>query len=269
MKVALVQIPCKLGDKLENIKRMERMLDRADADVYLFSELFLTGYMCRDRLPQLAEPIDGKSVTRIQGLAEERDCDILFGMPTLSDQHTGVVHNSAVAVSPDGTVQRYDKLVPANFGPFEERLYFTPGLAPVLFDLGGMRCGVCICYDLFFPEFMRSYALEGADLLVCISASPATSREQFERILPARAAENTCYMAYANQVGAQLNMVFFGGGQAYAPGGGLLARNKYYAEDINVIDVDLREVALARRMRPTLRDTLACAGPEDQEYGKS
>jgi 5-aminopentanamidase len=243
---------------------MERMLDRADADLYLFSELFLTGYMCRDRLPLLAEPIDGKSVTRIQGLAEERDCDIVFGMPRLSDRHTGVVYNSAVAVSADGTIQHYDKMVPANFGPFEERLHFTPGQTPVLFELGGMRCGVCVCYDLFFPELLGAYALEGADLLICISASPATSREQFERVLPARAAENTCYMAYVNQVGAQLNMVFFGGGQAFAPSGDLIVRNKYYEDDANVIDIDPREIAIARRMRPTLRDRLAWTGPEDR-----
>jgi predicted amidohydrolase len=269
MRLALVQTPCKLGDKLENIRRMERMLDRADADVYLFSELFLTGYMCRDRLPLLAEPVNGKSVTRIQGMAEQRDCAIVFGMPTASDMYTGVMHNSAVGVSADGTIQRYDKLVPANFGPFEERLYFTPGLSPALFTLAGLKVGVVICYDLFFPEFLREGAVQGADLLVCISASPATSREQFERVLPARAAENTCYMAYANQVGAQLNMVFFGGSQAYGPRGDPLARCKYYEEDIAVIEVDPQEVALARRMRPTLRDTIACATPSEAGQEKS
>ena len=256
MRIALAQTHCILGDKQENLRRMQACLDKAEADLYVFSELYLTGYMCRDLHFKLAESLDGKSVNRVAGMAEEHDCAIVFGMPTRSDDVRGLMHNSAVGVDPTGEVQVYDKLNLANFGPFEERFYFTPGASPAIFDLQGMRFGICICYDLFFSELAKEYAMQGADALLCISASPSTSREQFERVLPARAAENTCYALYANQVGTQLNMVFFGGAQGYGPKGNLLGRAKYFEDDVVVVEMDEAELHQARRMRPTIRDTL-------------
>ncbi|MDD1743503.1 MAG: carbon-nitrogen hydrolase family protein [Methanomassiliicoccales archaeon] len=256
-RIALAQTHCVLGDKAENLKRMEACLDQAEADIYVFAELFLTGYMCRDRLFRLAEAIDGRSVTRVAGMAEERECAIVFGMPTWSDEVRGLMHNSSVAVDPDGEVQVYDKVNLANFGPFEERFFFTPGESPAMFDLFGRKYGACICYDLFFPELAKAYALAGADAVLCISASPSTSREQFERILPARAVEGTMYALYTNQVGTQLNLVFFGGAQAYGPKGNLMSRAKYFEDDVVVVDLDEHELETARRMRPTIKDTLS------------
>ena len=258
-KVALVQVPCVLGDKLENLRRMESCLDKVQADIYVFGELFLTGYACRDMLHRLAEHVDGKSVTRVAGMAQERECSIIFGLPALSDEVPGLMHNTALAVDAEGKVQRYDKLNLANFGPFEEGFYFSHGQRPAVFELEGLKLGACICYDLFFPELAKSYALKGVDALVCISASPSTSREQFERILPARAMENTIYTLYTNQVGAQLNLVFFGGAQAYGPRGDLLAKCKYFEADACVVEIDHHERSLARRMRPTVRDTVGRA----------
>jgi predicted amidohydrolase len=256
-RIALAQARCILGDKVENLRRMEECLDKVEADIYVFAELFLTGYMCRDQLYRLAERIDGRSVTRVAGMAEERECAIVFGMPTWSDDVQGLMHNSSVAVDPDGDVQVYDKVNLANFGPFEEKLYFTPGESPAMFELFGRKYGACICYDLFFPELAKAYALAGADAILCISASPSTSREQFERVLPARAAEGTMYALYTNQVGTQLNMVFFGGAQAYGPKGNLVSKAKYFEDDVVVLDLDQRELETARRMRPTIKDTLS------------
>lgn len=256
LRIAIAQTPNELGDKVENLRRMESCLEEQEADLYVFGELFVTGYMCRDLLPRVAEKLDGRSVKRVQAMAQERGCSIVFGMPIWSDEVPGLLHNCALAVGPDGRVQKYEKINLANFGPFEERFYFTSGQDPVMFDVDGSQFGVCICYDIFFPELIKSYAMQGAKGLICISASPSTSREQFERVLPARAAENTMYAIYSNLVGAQLNMVFFGGGQAYGPGGNLLVRNDYLKRDIRTIDFDPNEIAIARRMRPTIRDTL-------------
>lgn len=254
-RIALVQTPCALGDKAENIRRMERCLDRVEADVYTFGELFVTGYMCRDLLPRLAEDLEGKSIKRISGLAEERGVDIVFGMPTLDEEREGLIHNSALAAASDGSLQRYDKIHLANFGPFEEGFYFAEGASPAIFELGRKKIGLCICYDLFFSDLAKTYAIEGTDALLCLSASPSTSRDQFERMIPARAMENTAYALYANNVGTQLNMVFFGGSQANGPRGNQIAKARYFEEDAVVVEIDPQEIALARRMRPTIRDT--------------
>ncbi len=101
-----------------------------EADLFVFCELYLTGYMVRDQVHRLAERLDGSSVSKISDLAEEHGCGILFGMAREDDELPGVIKNSAVLVSEDG-VQSYDKVHPATFGPFEEGLYFAKGKRPV------------------------------------------------------------------------------------------------------------------------------------------
>jgi predicted amidohydrolase len=256
MKIALAQIRCALGDKEENLKRMQKVIRKADADLCVFSETYLTGYMCRDLFYPLAERTDGKSVKRVAKMAREKGCDIIFGMPVEDDEIPGVLRNSAVHVSQDGVVQRYDKLFLANFGPFEEELYFGPGKGPVMFDVNGTKVGAIICFDVFFPEIAKSYALSGAETVVCISASPTTSRPFFEALVPARAIEDTIYMVYVNQVGTQLNQIYHGGSEAVGPRGEILVKNKYFEEEITVIETDPAQLEIARRFRPTVADTL-------------
>ena len=248
-----MQSRCALGDKQGNIESMKKALAAVEADLFVFCELYLTGYMVRDQVHRLAERLDGRSVSKISELAEEHGRGILFGMAREDDELPGVIKNSAVLVSEEG-VQSYDKVHPATFGPFEEGLYFAKGGAPSMMEFRGLDLGACICYDLFHSEMARAYALGGAELLVCLSASPYTSREAFERIVPARAVENTIYTIYVNQVGTQLNQVFFGGSQAYGPRGDQLERCRYFQDDIRTIDIDRNELGLARRMRPTVRD---------------
>lgn len=235
---------------------MKRAVEGVDADMFVFPETFVTGYMVRDLFFTLAEDVDGDSVNFVLDLVDRTGKAVLFGMPLNDRCSRGLITNSAVLVTPDGRVQRYDKLHPANFGPFEEGLYFTPGQTPSMFNFRGRAVGVCICYDLFFPEICKAYAMQGADLLICLAASPFTSRAAFESIIPARAVENTCPIVYVNNVGNQLNMVFFGGGQAYDARGKLLAKLPYLQEAVEVVDLDMLRTEPARRARPTIRDSL-------------
>jgi predicted amidohydrolase len=255
MRLALCQLRSAVGDKQENLERMRSAVQGTDADLFVFPETYVTGYMVRDRFAELAEDVEGESVSYLVELADRTGKALVFGMPLLDPCNEGLITNSAVMVTPDGRVQRYDKLHPANFGPFEEGLYFNAGHSPCLFQFRGRGVGVCICYDLFFPEICKAYAMQGADLLLCIAASPITSRQSFEAVVPARAVENTCPVAYVNNVGNQLNMVFFGGSQAYDARGHLLSRMAYLREGVEVVDVDMTSTDAARRSRPTIRDT--------------
>jgi predicted amidohydrolase len=257
LRIALAQVPCALGDKKKNVSRMSEVVRSGDADLYVFPELYLTGYMVRDDVFRLAEGTDGASVRAVERLCDEHGAHVLFGMPAWDEQVPGVLRNSAVLVSPDEVVQRYDKVNPASFGPFEESLYFGAGTTGALMDIEGRKVGAVICYDLFFPELSRSYALAGAEAIICISASPVTSREYFEKLIPARAIENTAYMVYVNQVGTQLNQVYFGGGEACGPLGGRLVKNKYFERDMGTFEMSVDEIRAARRGRPTLRDALS------------
>jgi predicted amidohydrolase len=263
MRIALAQVPCHLGEKERNLENMERIVGDNEADLFVFAETFLTGYMVRDRFFNLAETSDGESIARVESIAEENDCHILFGAPLWDEHIPGILRNSALSVSPKGEMQRYDKLFLANFGPFEEKIYFEQGASPNIFEIGKMKFGVCICYDLFFPELAKHYAMSGADALICISAAPNTSRPLFERIIPARAIEDTIFSIYVNQVGTQLNQIFHGGSQAFSPRGTEMTRCDYYNEDLKVIEINRKELEIARKLRPTLRNTQASSWCSD------
>jgi 5-aminopentanamidase len=254
MRAVLAQLDPVVGDKEKNLRKLARTVAKARADLLLVGELYLSGYMARDAFARLGEPIDGPSVRAVSKLAEEHGTHIVFGMPE-RDADTQRLFNTSVLCHPDGRVARYRKIYPANFGPFEEGLYFGRGddLTLVQTDLG--KIGLLICYDAFFPELSKAYALAGADLLAIVSASPATSKPFFDRILPARAIENAMPVLYANLVGTELNIVFQGGTQAIGPRGEDLGKAKDFEEGLVIAEIDLRDVKPARALRPTVRDT--------------
>jgi len=254
VKAVLAQLDPAVGDKSKNLKKLEKAVAGAQADLFLAGELYLTGYMARDAFAQLAEPLDGPAVKTIQAVAAEHSTHVVFGMPE-RELDTKRLFNTSVLVAPDGKVAAYRKVYPANFGPFEEGLYFARGEDLTLVDTKLGRIGLLICYDTFFPELAKAYALAGAELLAIISASPATSKPFFDKILPARAIENALPVLYANLVGTELNIVFQGGTQAIGPRGETLANAEDFVEATVAADVDIRDVTTARGFRPTLRDT--------------
>jgi len=254
MKAALVQLAPVLHDKAKNLKKLEKAVAKAQADLLLAGELYLTGYMARDAFARLAEPLDGPSVRAATRIAAEHGTHLVFGMPE-REAGTRRLFNTSVLVAPDGKVASYRKVYPANFGPFEEGLYFGRGSELTLARTKLGKIGLLICYDAFFPELAKAYALQGADLLAIISAAPATSKPFFDRILPARAIENALFVLYANLVGTQLNVVFQGGSQAIGPRGEDLGKARDFEEGTVLAEVDLRDLKTARAFRPTLRDT--------------
>jgi predicted amidohydrolase len=253
MKICVVSAHPKIGGKKKNLSKVEKYVVQEAADLFVFGELFLTGYVCRDDIRDMAEPLDGESIEKMRELAQANKCSIVCGMPLM--EREGLISNAAVLIQPDGYVSAYRKSFLANFGPFEERFFFTPGSSLPVFSTNFGRMGICICYEVFFPEMIKTLALNGADLVVCISASPSVTREFFEKVLPARAIENTVFVAYANLVGNQENLTFWGGGQVYDPTGTLLSRGEYFKEGCIIADIDFQCLEHVRISRPTLRDT--------------
>jgi predicted amidohydrolase len=248
----LAQMDARVGDKEGNLRKMEKALGTRGCDLALFGELHLSGYMARDQFYRLAEPVDGPSVRRVRRLAKRSGAQIVFGMPERAGR---LLYNSSVLVTPSGEVHAYRKIHLANFGPFEEKQYFAAGREPVLVDTAVGRIGLLICYDAFFPELAKHYAMAGADILAVISASPATSTPMFDKVLPARAVENAVFVLYANLVGTELNMVFQGGTQAIGPRGEDLGRARDFREETVLVEVDTAVLPAARRARPTARDS--------------
>ena len=255
--VALAQISCKPGDKERNLKKIEeaaRRANRKEADLLILPELSLTGYVVRDQIYELAERIPGESSKRIERIAEKTDLHIVFGMPELCENTQATLHNTAVLVSPKGIVGKYRKMYLPTHSVFEEKRYFRPGYQPAVFSTNLGRIGLIICYDIFFPEVTRLARLEGAQLIVCISASPGVRRNFFEVLTTARAMENTAYLAFVNLAGIEDGLQFWGGSRLLAPNGRILCQAKYDEEDFAVHEVDYADMRSIEPFVPTLKD---------------
>lgn len=266
VKVALAQISCKVGDKNFNIRKIEQYVKRAkrkQANLIVFPELALTGYLCRDLVYELAEPVPGPSVHRLEAVAKKENMHIVLGMLEKSSKAKGVLYNTAVLISPKGFIGKYQKMHLPTHSVFEEKRYFRGGYQTSVFDTSIGKLGLIVCYDVFFPEITRLLRLKGAELVICISASPSVRRGFFEVFTTARALENTMFLAYVNLVGIEDGLQFWGGSRMIAPSGRIIAQAKYDEEDmvvaqINYSDMDRVEVfvPMLRDLRPELFDSL-------------
>ena len=257
IKIALAQINCKREDKKENLTKIEKTVIKAKkqaADLVIFPELSLTGYVVRDQIYELAETIPGPSTKVIDDISRKTKAHIIFGMPELSEKTQATIYNTAVLVGPEGFIGKYRKMYLPTHSVFEEKRYFRLGYQAAVFDTVLGKVGLIICYDIFFPEVSRLTRLKGAQLMVCISASPATRRAFFETLTVARAMENTAFLAYVNLVGIEDGLQFWGGSRIVGPNGKVLVQAKYDDEDLVMCDVDYADIRSVETFVPTLKD---------------
>lgn len=257
IKLALAQISSKRENKQANLEKYETLTLKAknqDADLIIFPEMSLTGYVVKDQIYELAESIPGPSVEKVETLAKKTGMHIIFGMPEVSEKTKATLYNTAVLVGPDGYIGKYRKMYLPTHSVFEEKRYFRPGYQPAVFDTAIGKIGLTICYDVFFPEVFRLARLGGAQLIVCISASPAVRRSYFEILTAARAIENTAFLAYVNLSGIQEGLQFWGGSRLVSPTGDVLAKAKLDEEDFVCCEVDFQDLRTAEAFIPTLRD---------------
>jgi len=257
VNVALAQISCKVGDKKHNINVMKKNIKRAKekgANLVIFPELSLTGYLNRDLAYELAEPIPGSSIYSLEEIAKKENIHIVFGMPEQSEKAHAVLYNTAVLLGPDGLIGKYRKTHLPTHSVFEEKRYFRLGYEAPVFETEIGKMGLTICYDMFFPEISRLLRLKGSQLIICISASPAVRSRFFEVFTAARALENTVFLAYVNLVGVENGLQFWGGSRTIAPDGSILAKAKYDEEDLVIGTIDYADLERAEAFVPTLRD---------------
>ena len=263
MRVALAELAPRPADPAANLARLAAVVRAADAELVAFPELFLSGYRLGDRLRSVALRPDDAAWGTLAELARESRATLVVGAPVVSPERAGEVENAAVVVDPAGAVHRQVKRYLPTFGPFEEGLVFTPTDRSAPIVVGGVRLGLEICYDVFFPEVTRELAVGGADLLLNVSASPTTSRPLFDKLLPARAIENGVPVVYVNRVGVEDGLVFGGGSGAWDPRGEplpLLPRpldGLAEGERLVVAEIDLTAASRWRPFRPVLRDITA------------
>ncbi len=243
MKVGFLQFNPSFGNKEENLECVERMINGIHADLIVLPELFNTGYVFLniDELASLAEPADGETAHFIQALSEKTGCAIAFGF---AERAGDDYFNSMSFVVGSETIATYRK----SHLFFEERFFFRPGDTGFhVFEHGGVKFGMLICWDWIYPEAMRTLALKGAQVILQ-AANLVTP--YCPDAMKTRAVENRVFVITADRTGDEIRDCkkyhFIGMSQIVSPAGEILIR---VGEEpcIRVIDIDPQH-ALNKKM---------------------
>jgi N-carbamoylputrescine amidase len=270
VRIGLVQHACS-NDREENVAKASLGVSEAaarGAKVVCLPELFTSPYFCQVQDPaffDLAEPVDGPTVTQMERLAKELDVTILVGF--FERRAPGLCHNSLAIVSGSAKTALYRKMHIPQDPQFEEKFYFTPG------DTGFMAVqtpdcvvGPLICWDQWYPEAARLTAMQGAEVLfypTAIGWMPEekahheNQRSAWETIQRGHAIANGVFTVSVNRVGIEKSPAgeihFWGNSFVCAPSGEVLARAGL-DEEVLVVDCDLAQLHETRRIWPFLRD---------------
>jgi predicted amidohydrolase len=194
LHLALIQTTLAWHDPEANRSHFEKLLEQArGADLVILPEMFTTGFSMESE--HLAEAEEGPTSVWLREQAARFDT-VVTGSVIVRDA-SGFHRNRLLWARPDGELLHYDKR--HLFRMAGEHKHYTPGERQVTFELKGWRVRPLICYDLRFPVWSRDP--HDTDLLLYTANWPAARRLHWNRLLPARAIENLCYVAAVNRVG--------------------------------------------------------------------
>lgn len=241
IKVAAVQINPKLmknADNLAKILERTREASAAGADLIVFPECALTGYVFHSRKEALpyAETVPGPATAALAGLCRELGVHVVFGLLEADGMN---LYNAAVLVGPEGLVGGYrknhlpylgvDRFVDPGNRPF--RVHKTP--------VGNI--GMHICYDCNFPESARVMTLQGADILALPTNWP-TGRAHISRyVINTRALENKVHVVAVDRVGVERGVRFLGRSKIANAAGDTQATGSARREEILYAELSLKQ----------------------------
>ena len=254
MKVAIAQINPKIGDLKNNTAKIIEKIELAKAngvDLVVFSELCITGYSPFDML-------DFKSFVKDNILALEeikaytQGIGVIVGYVDFNTKPTGRKYrNSAAFIHNGEIISVYNKILLPFYDVFHETRYFEPGENVVVVDFCGKKIGLSICEDLWNDKSSfdsQKYSFnpieklmeKQADIIVNISASPYIlhKEEKRMRIIKKLAQKYSVPFVYANQVGANDDLLFDGYSFVMGSDGKVLAQCKDFEEDFVICDFD-------------------------------
>jgi N-carbamoylputrescine amidase len=263
-------------------ERAIREAARRGAQIICLQELFDAPYFCKATDAErfdLAEPIPGPTVERMQRLAKE--LAVVLIVPMFERRAAGVYHNSAAVVDAGGSLLGiYRKMHIPDDPLYHEKYYFTPGeiyqhgtdgdpgAGFRAFDTAYGRIGVLICWDQWYPEAARITALMGAQILfypTAIGWHPAEKAEwghaqadAWRTIQRGHAIANGVYVAAVNRVGHEpepgtAGIEFFGHSFVCDPFGQVIAEAETDPA-VLVAECDPSRIEYTRRNWPFLRD---------------
>lgn len=264
MKLALAQINTKLGDVEANLEKHLDYIQQSvaqRADLVVFPELSLTGYILQDLSTSVARKPTAEDSTFKPLLASSQEIDIVVGF--VEEDVRSRYFISAAYLSEGQVLHVHRKVYLPTYGLFDEGRFFASGDQVRAFDTRFGRLGILICEDFWHASPPYLLWLDGADLLLFISSSPSRgltaspqleSSRWVEHINQAYASLFTSFIASVNRVGYEDGINYWGGSTVHGPDGELIASSPYQQEYLTVTEIDFSELAHIRKRLPLLRD---------------
>src|SRR3989440_4374151 len=247
IRIGLAQINPVVGDLHGNTRlSADRIAEARDqgVDIVCFPELALTGYPPEDLVlkPQFVRD-NIKALDAV--IAQTAGISAVVGFV----DEDGEVFNAAAFIHDRELRAVYHKVFLPNYGVFDEQRYFAVGHRCPIFEQRGIRIGVTVCEDCWYPAGPMAWQADhGAELLININGSPyhAGKRLERERMVAERAADYGAFVAYVNTIGGQDELVFDGNSVVFGPKGQMLAHAASFQEELLVCDIDAGPVPFHR-----------------------
>lgn len=248
LTVHIIQSDVLWGNPSGNIARMEKRLEEIPGgpSLVVLPELWTCSY---DNAGLREHALSSPSALEMMTSACADKGFFLAGGSLPWVEPAGELYNRAFFVGDSGeVVGYYDK---AHLFPLlDEPLYFEAGKSPFLFDLMGIPSAIAICYDIRYPEFMRSLALTGAELIVVPAEWPTARIDHWETLLRARAIENQVFVIGCNRSGEGGGQVFGGRSLVFGPDGSTVTRCPDEGEMTVSVSIDPTMVGKIRKKLP-------------------
>ena len=265
VRIALAQMAPRLGGLDENLERHLDLIADArgqGADLIVFPELGLTGYLLQDLAGEVAMHLDDPRLTRLAQATSDLSAVISF-VEESADHRLFI----SAGLFEDGELRHVQrKLFLPTYGLFDERRFFAAGdaLRAVPSRLGA-GIGIGVCEDFWHLAVPQLLALDGAQILVNVSSSPgrdlAATNEvglgtatSWRTLMRTYAQLTTSFVVFCNRVGVEESISFWGGSEVIAPTGELLIGAPLYDEGLFTVDISLADIRRERIVLPLLRD---------------
>ena len=256
LRIGLAQINPTVGDFEGNLRKHLFYLEEAvrrKVDLLCFPELSLTGYPPEDLLLKPSFIKDNLwTLKEFVRYTKGKDITVILGFVDFKEG----IYNAACVIHEGEEKGVYHKIFLSNYGGFDEERYFKEGDSWQLFLIKGVKVGLSIGEDLYYPIGpVTAQVLNGAELIVNIDASPyyIGKREFREKVFSVRAQEGKVPIVYINMVGGQDELVFDGNSLIFDEKGEIIIRGKAFEEELIIIDLVIKEISTGKLLDPWLR----------------
>lgn len=200
MRIALIQMNVKSGDKDHNIEHAFELLGQAvsHSDILILPELWTIGYDFHDfgeKVTRLGDPL----IQRLSSFAAYHRVTLEAG--TLPVKKDGAVKNTGLIFGPDGRILAHYSKRHLFYG-YREAQLMKPGTHRLKTNIRGVEVGMAVCYELYFPKLWRKMAKSGVTLVMAPASWPAVHVKRWQILTRARAVENGMCIAAVNMVGS-------------------------------------------------------------------